>query len=102
MSQARKYRIELREHVNGGDQLQLLIKVKNREAFNGFIRAVSGMISMVVTGAAKTRSLKDKFWSFRPWSRVVALVRGYKIQSDEWIQDYVIDLRSLKPRKAPA
>ncbi|WP_413576815.1 hypothetical protein ACLVWU_01990 [Bdellovibrio sp. HCB290] len=102
MTQARKYRVELREQLNDGDQLQLLIKVRSREAFNGFIRAVSGMISMAITGAAKTRSLKDKFWSFRPWSRIVPLLRGYKVQTDEWVQKYVIDLRTLKPRRAPA
>ncbi|MEK2689800.1 hypothetical protein [Bdellovibrio sp. GT3] len=102
VQQAQKYRVELHEQVNGGDQLQILIKVKSRDSFNGFIRAISGMISMAVTGAAKTRALKTKFWSYRPWSRVVRLVRGYRIQVDEVVQQYVFELRTAKPRRAPA
>ncbi len=101
-TQARLYGIQLREVVNGGDHLQLVLKIKNRETLNSFLRAVSGIIAMVVTGAAKTRALKDKFWDFRPWSRVVALVRGSSVQDDQYVQKYLVEAKIFNFKEAPA
>jgi hypothetical protein len=100
--QARRYGIQLREVVNGGDHLQLVLKIKNRELFNSFVRAISGIITMAVTGAAKTRALKDKFWDFRPWSRVVALIRGYTVHDDQTVQKYLVEHRIFNFKEAPA
>ncbi|WP_413291722.1 hypothetical protein ACLSU7_09905 [Bdellovibrio sp. HCB185ZH] len=100
--QARRYGVQLCEVVNGGDHLQLILKIKNRELFNSFVRAVSGIIAMMVTGAAKTRALKHKFWDFRPWSRVVALIRNYSVQGDEVVQKYLVEARIFNFKEAPA
>ncbi|WP_413559721.1 hypothetical protein [Bdellovibrio sp. HCB209] len=101
VAQARKYGVQLQEQVNGGDHLQLVIKIKNRTAFNGFMRSISGMIAMIVTNAAKTRSLKIKFWDFRPWTRVVELARGYLVRSDQVLQNYLYE-NKLILREAPS
>jgi REP element-mobilizing transposase RayT len=100
--QARRYGVQLREVVNGGDHLQLILKIKNRELFNSFVRAISGIIAMTVTGAAKTRALKEKFWDFRPWSRVVALIRKYSVQADETVQKYLVEAKIFNFKEAPA
>lgn len=73
-NQAKKYGISLREIVTHGQDLHLLIKLKSRSSFAPFIRAVSGMLALMITGAGKTRALKKKFWDFRPWTRIVDLV----------------------------
>ncbi|WP_255490164.1 transposase [Bdellovibrio sp. KM01] len=100
--QARRYGVQLREVVNGGDHLQLVLKLKNRELFSSFIRAISGIIAMVVTGAAKTRALKDKFWDFRPWSRVVALIPKYSVRADQAVQKYLVEAKIFNFKEAPA
>jgi hypothetical protein len=102
VAQARRYQIQLREQVNGGDHIQLVLKIKNRELFNRFMRAISGMITMSVTGAAKTRALKDKFWDYRPWSRVVSLIRGYSVTQDRPLQKYLVEHRIFEFKEAPA
>ncbi len=88
--QARRYGVRVVEFANMGNQLQLLIRIADRTSFLSFVRAVSGIISMRVTGAAKTRGLQDRFWNFRPWSRIVELKRALSLVRDELIQEHLV------------
>lgn len=90
--QARRYDVRVVEIANMGNQIQLLIKIADRGSFLAFLRAVSGIIAMKVTGAAKTRELKNKFWDFRPWSRVVELRRSFSLALDVFVQEYLVDI----------
>lgn len=81
-SQAKKYEISIREIVTHGQDLHLLIKLKNRSSFAPFIRAVSGMLALLITGSGKTRALKKKFWDFRPWTRIVELLNEVSVASE--------------------
>lgn len=88
-SQARKYGISLREIVCSGESLHVLIRLRKRRSFAPFIRAVSGMLALMITGAGKTRKLKKKFWDQRPWTRVLEEVRGYSVIADREILEHL-------------
>lgn len=88
--QARLWGVSLRERLILKSSIHLLLKVRNRQGLLAFLRAVSGMIAMTVTGAAKTRSLKNSFWIMRPWSRVIDLPRRPIVLADETIMRHLI------------
>lgn len=75
---ASKYGIRIYRFANVGNHIHLLIKLSNRFTFAPFIRALSGMIAMRVTGAKKLSALTDKFWDFRPWSRIVEWGKAFR------------------------
>lgn len=79
---ASEYEIKVHEALVANDQLHLLIQLGRRDDFAPFIRSLSGTIAIKVTGANKLAGLKEKFWDFRPWSRVVAQKRGYSLLRD--------------------
>lgn len=92
-NQAKKYGISLREVVSRGECLHLVVKLKDRRSFAPFIRAVSGMIALMITGSGKTRSLKKKFWSYRPWSRIIELVGSYSPLKDMAVLKHLVLLK---------
>lgn len=79
---ANEYEIKVQESVVANDQLHLLIQLGRRDDFAPFIRSLSGTIAIKITGANKLAGLKEKFWDFRPWSRVVPQKRGYSLVRD--------------------
>ena len=97
---AKKYSIKIYEYANVGNHLHLLIKLNNRFTFNPFIRALSGSIALKVTGSNKLKALKEKFWDYRPWTRVVEWKKAYSIAKDYVIQNHleVMGLIPYKPR----
>lgn len=79
---ASDYGIKVHDSVVVNDQLHLLIQLGDLDNFAPFIRSLSGTIAIKVTGANKLAGLKEKFWDFRPWTRVVAQKRGYSLLKD--------------------
>ncbi|WP_158320218.1 hypothetical protein [Bdellovibrio bacteriovorus] len=88
-SQARKYGISLNEIACAGESLHVRIRLRKRRTFAPFIRAVSGMLALMITGAGKTRKLKKKFWDQRPWTRILEEIRGYSVIADREIFEYL-------------
>ena len=99
-TQAKKYGIKIYEFANVGNHLHLLIKLSNRFTFAPFMRAISGIIAIKVTGSNKLKGLKQKFWDYRPWSRIVEWKKAYSIAKDYVIQNHLeaIGYISYKPR----
>ena len=64
------------------------------------MRAISGIIALKVTGTNKLKSLKQKFWDYRPWSRIVDWKKAYSIAKDYVIQNHLeaIGYIAHKPR----
>lgn len=64
------------------------------------MRAISGIIAIKVTGANKTKELKQKFWDYRPWTRIVEWKKAYTIAKDYVIQNHLeaIGLIPYTPR----
>lgn len=68
---ARKHHIRLKQRVNVGNHVHLLVTFTHRREFKAFIREIAGRIAMRVTGAGKTRELGTPFWDHRPYTRIV-------------------------------
>jgi len=86
---AKKYGIKIYEYANVGNHLHLLIKLGNRFTFAPFIRSLSGSIALKVTGSNKLKALKEKFWDFRPWTRILEWKKAYSIAKDYVIQNHL-------------
>lgn len=75
---AKKNDVTIYSYANAGNHLHLLLRAKSREGYNCFIRAVSGLIVRLVTGAQKGKSLNGKFWDGRPFSRIVHFGKDFQ------------------------
>jgi len=85
----RRYGVKLHEFSNNFNHLHILAKFPSRPIYVRFIRSLSGALALAVTGASKSKNLKQilggKFWDFRPFTRIVIGNRAYRIA-----RDYVI------------
>ena len=81
--------------------LHILLKLSNRFTFAPFLRALAGTIALKVTGANKLNALKEKFWDFIPWSRIVEWGRAFKSAKDYIFQNEMeaCGARAYQPRK---
>jgi REP element-mobilizing transposase RayT len=86
---ARRYGIKIYEFANVGNHLHLLIKLRKRYTFTPFIRALSGIIALKVTGTSKLEKLENKFWDYRPWTRIVEWKKAYTVARDYVIQNHL-------------
>ncbi|MGE0633953.1 MAG: hypothetical protein AB7O96_16180, partial [Pseudobdellovibrionaceae bacterium] len=61
--------------------LHFQIRLSNRHTYKPFIRALTAAIAMAVTGASRWKPLKkepkDRFWDYRPFTRVVQSFKAY-------------------------
>jgi REP element-mobilizing transposase RayT len=67
--------ITIYNYANGGNHLHLLLRAKNRDDYNAFIRSITGLIARLVGNSEKGKPLKKKFWDARPFSRVVSFAK---------------------------
>ena len=79
---SRKYAVRILSLANVGNHLHFQIKLSNRHLWNPFIRAVTAAIAMSVTGVSRwskrgSTEDKEKFWDYRPFTRVVQSWRGF-------------------------
>lgn len=83
--QAKKNNISVYSFANSGNHLHLLIKIKasNRHQmqylWKRFIRSVSSLIARLVLGFEKSKAKGIKFWSHRPFTRILS----------SWVKDFL-------------
>jgi REP element-mobilizing transposase RayT len=65
---ARKYGVRVYQYANVGNHIHLLIKIPRRGAWAGFIRELTGEIAAAMKVLF---DIKEKFWMFRPHTRIV-------------------------------
>jgi REP element-mobilizing transposase RayT len=102
---SRKYGVNIFSLANVGNHLHFQIKLKNRFTYAPFIRAVTGSIAMAVTDSSRWNPLKsrptkmrgakkysrkiahvkDRFWDYRPFTRVVQGYRAF-LRLKDYIQ----------------
>jgi len=75
--EAARRHLKLHSAANAGNHLHLLVQAPSREHLSAFLRAISGRIAMIVTGARKGASLTSRFWDQRPFTRLVSLGRDF-------------------------
>ena len=78
---AAKHGVKILSMANVGNHLHFHIKLENRFTYRPFIRAVTAAIAMAVTGASRWKPLKreakDRFWDYRPYTRVIQGFRAF-------------------------
>ena len=73
---AKRFRVRVYQYANVGNHLHILVKVKKREDFQGFLRAISGTIARMITGAKKGNPV-GRFWDALAFTRVVSWRREF-------------------------
>lgn len=87
---SQKFGVKTLSVANVGNHLHLQIKLGNRFTYAPFIRSLTASIAMAVTGASRWKpfelrlskknpneKVKDSFWDYRPFSRVIQSLRGF-------------------------
>jgi hypothetical protein len=77
-TQARLFGVKVYRLANGGNHLHMIVLPRSRKAFNGFVRAITGLIARKVLGAERGCPKAIKFWEKRPFTRIVEWGRDYK------------------------
>lgn len=77
-----RWGVQIKNFANVGNHLHLLIQIKNLRTYKPFVCAVTGGIATIVT---KGRKLSQKFWDYRPYSRIVRGLKTYLT-----VRDYVL------------
>ena len=67
--------VKIYEYANAGNHLHLLLRAKHREDYHAFIRTITGLIARLVGKSERGQPLKEKFWSGRPFSRIVGFAK---------------------------
>jgi REP element-mobilizing transposase RayT len=98
-NQARRCGVRIYEYANVGNHLHLLLRASHRDGFRSFLRAITGLIARCVLGVEKGKAQGLKFWSYRPYSRLVEWKKGYQIAKDYVIQNH-LEAMGLVPYKA--
>ena len=68
---ARRFDVRVYDFANVGSHVHLLVRVRRREAFHGFLRSFAGIVARRVTGA-RCGQPRGRFFTGLAWSRVVA------------------------------
>src|SRR5579859_1156943 len=78
---SRKYGIRVLSYASVGNHLHFHIKLSNRFLYTPFIRGFTAALAMAITGSSRWKPLKkeakDRFWDYRPFTRVVRSFRGF-------------------------
>jgi hypothetical protein len=100
-TQSKAFGVKVYRQANGGNHLHLVILPRSRSAFNGFIRAISGLIARAVLDVERGRALGFKFWDKRPFTRIVEWGREFKSVNNYLLQNTLEALGFVpyQPRK---
>jgi REP element-mobilizing transposase RayT len=76
---AKKYHVELLSTANVGNHLHLHMRPTSRKSYQAFIRAITAVIMMRVTGFSRWNPKPEdfQFWDQRPYSRIISTWREF-------------------------
>lgn len=74
---ARLFHIRLYQEANSGNHIHLILRSKRKEAFQSFLRLLTGSIAMKIMRARKGSPNAVKFWNSIPYTRLVHWGREY-------------------------
>jgi REP element-mobilizing transposase RayT len=75
---SKKHGVKVYRFANSGNHLHMIVLPSSRTGFNGFIRAISGLIARLTLGVERGRAKGLKFWDARPFTRVLEWGRDYR------------------------
>ncbi|MDZ4676911.1 MAG: hypothetical protein SGI74_05315 [Oligoflexia bacterium] len=110
-TQGKAFGVKVYRQANGGNHLHLIILPRSRQAFIGFVRAISGLIARAALDTQRGRPLFGKkrsshmfgiskvssggrsegnstgFWDKRPFTRIIEWGREFKTVSNYLLQN---------------
>ncbi|MGZ3723369.1 MAG: transposase [Bdellovibrionales bacterium] len=79
----KKHGVTVYKYANVGNHIHMVIKIPGRPRWSAFIRELTGRISQYVQGITGRQLGAEKFWSQRPFTRIVrGWKRAFKIAKD--------------------
>lgn len=81
---SQKYHISILSLALVGNHLHVHLKLNYRDGYKPFIRAITAAIAMAVMGKNRWNPLREKFWDYRPFTRIVVGFRAFRA-----VEDYV-------------
>jgi REP element-mobilizing transposase RayT len=89
---ARRHGIRVYRFANVGNHIHLLTQTPSRQAFQRFLREITGTIALIVTGAKKGAALEKNdagsgFWDSLAYTRIVSWGRELKILERYFIKN---------------
>ncbi len=79
--QAKACGVNIYDLANAGNHLHFVIRVPSRRLYRNFMRACTGLIARKVLGREKGSAKESvlSFWDARPFTRIVAWGKSYKV-----------------------
>ena len=68
---AERFKVHVYRAAIEGDEIQLLVKARERKSLADYLRVLAGRVAVTVTGAKKGKKSVGKFWDFLYWSKLV-------------------------------
>ena len=68
--------MEIRDYVNVGNHLHLLVKCNHRVYLSRFLKSLTGLLPRKIFNCEKGHPLGFTFWDGRPFTKIVA--EGFK------------------------
>lgn len=98
-----KYAVKLISYSNNFNHLHIHLKFASRAMYLKFIRSITAAIATAVTGAAKSRELKNligatKFFDYRPFTRVVTTWNAYKTL-ENYVRLNQLEAQAILPKR---
>jgi REP element-mobilizing transposase RayT len=76
--QSKQHFVKIYQWQNVGNHLHLVLRCKNKDHFNNFLRAVSGLIPRHILKAQRGSAKGMKFWDQRPFTRIIRWAKDYR------------------------
>lgn len=73
---AKKCKVEIKDYVNVGNHLHVLIKCSHRIYMRKYLRSITGVIPRRLLSCEKGSQLGYSFWDSRPFTKIIAF--GFK------------------------
>jgi REP element-mobilizing transposase RayT len=77
--QAKRFGLRIYEFSLVANHFHLLARIKSRQSFLAFLRAISGLIARAILGAERGAAKNLKFWDARPFTRIVEWGQAFRI-----------------------
>ncbi len=76
---SKRFGIRVYRFSINSNHTHFLLRARKKRDLTGFLRVFSGKVASFIMGAKKGSPLQVPFWQYRPFSRIVAFGRAFKI-----------------------
>ena len=81
-NRCKKYGVKLISYSNSFNHLHMLLKFPSRAIYLKFVRSITAAIAILITGAKKNARASEKFFDYRPFTRIVRGMKAFRTAYD--------------------